>query len=143
MTPGSNPEKGPLVYMNCWMRGLHCSPECSNPHNQTAKMMRELLRRALAEKHHPRAAGRYIVPENLDIIAERIAERTAEKILTALFSRSRNEMTIEDICREFGISRQTVRRRIRHGLLPKPQRRRGKYRFSRSDVIKADIEGRL
>ena len=76
-------------------------------------------------------------------LVERIAERTAELVVAALCARSRDEISLQDLCREYGISRQTVRRRVAAGLLTAPVRKRGRLYFARSTVEKAEINGQL
>jgi predicted DNA-binding transcriptional regulator AlpA len=78
-----------------------------------------------------------------EIDNEILARQIADLVLDGLFKRSRDEMTVDDVCREFGISRQTIRRRIKTGLLPKPVRKCGKFRFVRSTIVKADLDGLL
>lgn len=72
-----------------------------------------------------------------------IAEKTAKIVLETMFNRSRDEMCTEDICNEFGISKETIRRRVKAGLLQKPTWKRGRKIFRRSDILKADLRGTL
>lgn len=70
---------------------------------------------------------------------ERIAQRTAQLILNGMFSRKRDEITMDEVCREFGLSKQTLRRRVKNNLLSTPIRRNGKNCWPRSDIIKAHL----
>lgn len=79
----------------------------------------------------------------MSALVEQIAQRTADLVLACLYERSRDEMTVLDICREYGISRQTIHRRVTNGLLPRPRRRGGRSIWRRSAVIQADLDGRL
>ena len=81
--------------------------------------------------------------KSAEAFAEHIANRTAELILKNLFERHRNEISIDGICKEFHVSRETIRRRIRAGLLPSPQLKRGKNWFPRHVIETADIKGIL
>jgi hypothetical protein len=74
---------------------------------------------------------------------EAIAVRTSEMILRNLYERRRNEISVEEICKEFNICRETIRRRIKAGLLPQPQLKRGKNWFPRQVIEAADIKGIL
>ena len=81
--------------------------------------------------------------QNLEELTEKIAQRTAELIMQKLFQRCRDEMSVHDICQEFNISRETLRRRIKSGVLSKPRRSRGRNWFSRYEVENADVRGYL
>jgi predicted DNA-binding transcriptional regulator AlpA len=80
---------------------------------------------------------------NENRIIETIAQRTADLIIQVLMSRQRNEISVREICEEYGISRQTVWRRQKNGMLPSPNRKRGKNIYSRSAIVNADLNGRL
>ena len=81
--------------------------------------------------------------DKIDDIAEQIAQRTTELILQNLYKRCRDEMSVNDVCREFGISRETIRRRIKAGLIPRPDRKRGRNVFSRTSIENAEFRGLL
>lgn len=81
--------------------------------------------------------------ENSKSLINQIAIRTAEILLRNLYERQRNEISTREICIEYGISPDTLRRRVLSGLLPPPQRKRGKSWFPRSAIEVADIKGIL
>lgn len=78
-----------------------------------------------------------------DDTIEKIAVRVTEVLLQNLFERQRDEISIRQICNEFNISRETVRRRIKTGILPYPNKRGGKNWFSRSVIENVNIKGLL
>lgn len=78
-----------------------------------------------------------------DEVIEKIAKRVTEVLLKNLYERSRDEVTVKDICNEFLISRETLRRRAKAGLLPIPRKRAGKNYYSRHTIELANIKGIL
>lgn len=76
-------------------------------------------------------------------LIEAISDRTAEKILQSLFERKRDEMTLEEIRKEFGVSRETIRRRVKDRILSPPVRKRGKNTYSRNEIESLNLCGRL
>lgn len=80
---------------------------------------------------------------NENELIDAIARRTTEMILSNLFERHRDEVSTGEICREYGISRETIRRRIRAGIIPQPTRKRGKNWYSRRSIESCDIKGVL
>jgi response regulator of citrate/malate metabolism len=74
---------------------------------------------------------------------DRIAVRTTELIIKNLYKRQRDEISTVDICQEYNISRETLRRRIKSGILPTPQKKRNKNFYSRSTIELADLRGVL
>ena len=78
-----------------------------------------------------------------ETLADVISRRTVEILFKNLYERRRDEISTEEICREFNISRETLRRRIKAGLLPLPQKKRGKNWFPRHVIEIADIKSIL
>ena len=74
---------------------------------------------------------------------ESIAKRTAEIVLDSLIANSNGEISINDLCRRYGISKRTVQRRIAQKLLPEPKRRAGRAYFDSADILQAEFERRL
>lgn len=79
--------------------------------------------------------------EDRDI--KKIALAVAQEVSKILYRRHRDEISLVDICAEYGISRQTIKRRVAVGVLPKPKKKGNKNYFTRSDVELADLKGLL
>jgi excisionase family DNA binding protein len=70
-------------------------------------------------------------------------EAIAEAILCKLFDRNRDEITMNEICKMLNISKDTVRRKYKYGLIPRPAFKRGENYFLRSDIDRAIKKGVL
>ena len=63
---------------------------------------------------------------------KKIAKATAIELAKILSRRNRDEISLVDVCTEFGISRQTVYRRVKYGLIPEPRKKGNKNFFNRA-----------
>lgn len=81
--------------------------------------------------------------EMINRIAERVAEKTASKVLRVLNNKQRDEISTSDIVREYGVSKTTIRRRRKAGVLPTPVVRHNQQYYPRSAVERADLRCQL
>ncbi len=70
-------------------------------------------------------------------------EAIADSIISKIFERERDEITMNEICKKLHISKDTLRRKYRYGLIPKPVFKRGENYFNRSDIDTAIRKGIL
>jgi len=81
--------------------------------------------------------------ELIERIAERVADKTASKVLRVLNNKQRDEISTSDIVREYGVSKTTIRRRRKAGVLPTPVIKHNQQYYPRSAVERADLRCQL
>jgi response regulator of citrate/malate metabolism len=70
-------------------------------------------------------------------------EAIADAIIRKIFDRKRDEITMNEICKMLNISKDTIRRKYKYGLIPKPVFKRGENYFSKCDIDSAIKKGIL
>ncbi len=78
-----------------------------------------------------------------DADIKKLAKAIAEEVAKILYKHHRDEISLRDICTEYNISKQTIYRRIKCGVLPEPRKKGNKNFFNRTDIERADIKGLL